>query len=129
MNQPKILNLNYSYKKHETEVWVLNIDDIPIDKHKIKNQQIVHLAPQSIGGNHKHSRTEWFIGIGDLVIIWLDETGKKHEELMHSNGQIRLIEVPPFTPHAIVNQAKDKIGVVLEFSDSKKNNPKQIKII
>jgi hypothetical protein len=54
MFSPKIITLDYSYKKPGADVWVLNIDDIPVDKSLIKDQQIVHFAPNAIGGNHKH---------------------------------------------------------------------------
>ena len=48
----------FSYKKTDSDVWVLNTDDIPFDKSIIKDQQIVHFAVQSTSGNHKHSRVE-----------------------------------------------------------------------
>jgi len=63
--QPTITKLDYTYKKTGSDVWVLNEDDIPIDAAQIKDRQIVHLAPKSIGGNHKHERIEWFVAIGD----------------------------------------------------------------
>lgn len=116
---PLITPLNYTYKKPESEVWVLNTDDIPVDSSKIKDQQIVHLAPGSIGGNHKHPRVEWFIGIGDLLFHWLDENGKAHSEHMNPNGEIRLIEVPPFLPHAVENASSTQNGVLFEMADGK----------
>ena len=129
MDKPRITTLNYTYKKPETEVWVLNIDDIPVDKNLIKDQQIVHLAPQSIGGNHKHPRTEWFIGIGELIFVWVDEHGKKHEEQMHPHGEIRLITVPPFVPHAVKNISADRTAVLFELADAKKKDVEKIEVI
>ena len=46
MQQPTFLNLKYTYKKPGTEVWVLNTDDIPLDKALIKDNQIVHIPPR-----------------------------------------------------------------------------------
>ncbi|MCD8484581.1 hypothetical protein LRY60_03180 [Candidatus Woesebacteria bacterium] len=74
---PKITPLNFTYKKDDSDVWVLNTDDIPIDKSLIKDQQFVHLAPLSVGGNHKHPRIEWFVAVGDLEFIWFDVNGEK----------------------------------------------------
>ncbi|NCN44998.1 MAG: hypothetical protein COU63_00260 [Candidatus Pacebacteria bacterium CG10_big_fil_rev_8_21_14_0_10_36_11] len=125
---PIITKLNYTYKKPDTDVWVLNTDDIPVGKEKIKDQQIVHLAPLSIGGNHKHPRTEWFIGIGDLLFVWLDENGAKYEEHMHPDGQILLIEVPSYLPHAVVNQSEVNVGILFEMADGKMVDVEKIEV-
>jgi 8-oxo-dGTP diphosphatase len=88
--QPKITKLNYTYKRDDTDLWVLNTNDLPINKDLIKDQQIIHFAPKSFGGNHSHPRTEWFIGIGDLTLIWLDQNDKRQEQNMTSKGQVLL---------------------------------------
>jgi uncharacterized RmlC-like cupin family protein len=129
MPSPKFTNLEYTYKKPDAEVWVLNTDDIPVSKDLIEDQQIVHLAPQSIGGNHRHPRTEWFIGIGELVFVWLDDNGDRHEEHMHPDGQIKLIVVPPFLAHAVVNKSKDKNGILFEMADGKMKDVEPVKVI
>lgn len=126
--KPFIKELNYTYKKPDTDVWVLNTDDIPVPKEKIKDQQIVHLAPQSTGGNHKHQRTEWFIGIGDLVLVWLDENGAKIQEHMNPNGQIKLFEIPPYLPHAVTNASKTERGILFEMADGKMENVEPVKV-
>jgi uncharacterized RmlC-like cupin family protein len=126
---PEITNLNCTYKKSETEVWVLNADDIPVDRRLIKDQQIVYLAAKSVAGNHKHSRTEWFIGIGELEIAWLDSAGKKHKAHMNPNGQIRLIRVPSLCPHAVINKSQDKFGVIFEMADGKMKKREQVKVV
>ena len=130
MNQPphppKITNLNYTYKKPDTDVWVLNFDDIPVPLAHVKDRQIVHLAPGSVGGNHTHPRTEWFIGVGDLELIWLDEHGAKHTQHMHPEGQILLIEVPPFLPHAVKNISRTQQAILLEFADEKMRDVKRV---
>lgn len=126
---PTFLKINYTYKKPETDVWVLNTDDIPLDKTKIRDQQIVHLAPKSVGGNHKHPRIEWYIGIGDLTLVWLDEAGKLYKEPMNPNGQIIFITMPPFVPHAVVNESADRPGVLFELADGKMKDVELVKII
>lgn len=128
MLAPTIINLNHTYEKSDIGVWVLNTDDIPVDKGLIKDQQIVHLAPQGVAGNHKHPRTEWFIGIGDLTFVWFDEIGERHEEAMHPDGQIRLFTVPPFLAHAVVNNSNDKVGILFEMADTKMKGSEQVKV-
>ena len=127
--KPQFLKLPYTYKKPDADVWVLNTHDIPVDANLIKDQQIVHLGPQSVGGNHKHPRTEWFIGIGDLLFIWVDETGVKHEQSMNPNGEIILITVPPNLPHAVVNQSKTKEGIIYEMADAKMGGVEKVNVI
>jgi hypothetical protein len=119
MSQPLITPLNYTYKKSETDVWVLNLDDLPIEKSLVKDQQIVHLGPGAIGGNHQHPRREWFVGIGELLFVWLDEHGDKHEEEMHPSRQLKLIAVPPHLPHAVVNTSTGNVGILFELADGK----------
>jgi len=100
MSLPEITNLNYTYKKPDTEVWVLNTDDIPVNKELIKDQQIAHLAPQSVGGNH-----------------------------MHPDGQIKLITVPSFLAHAVVNRSQGKVGILFEMADGKMKEVGQVKVV
>jgi uncharacterized RmlC-like cupin family protein len=129
MTTPHITNLNYTYKKPDTDVWVLNTDDIPVDEALIKDKQLVHLAPGSVGGNHRHPRTEWFIGIGELVLVWLDEHGEKHEEHMHPAGQIKLIMMPPFLAHAVVNKSQDSFGILYELADGKMVDVERVEVV
>jgi hypothetical protein len=127
--QPIITKLNYTYKKPDSDVWVLNTQDIPVDKTLIKDQQIVHFAPLSVGGNHKHPRIEWFVGIGELEFIWLDKNGNKKIQQMNPDGQLLLIEVPPFLPHAVKNSSVEKIGILFELADDTANGVEKIKIL
>ncbi len=121
--------LNFTYKKAGADVWVLNTDDIPLDKAKVKDEQIVYLAPNNAGGNHKHPRTEWFVGIGELAFIWLDDAGKKHEEQMNPDGRLLLFEVPPFLPHAVANRSADTAGILFEMADGKMESAETVKIV
>lgn len=127
--KPKITKLNYTYKKEDSDVWVLNKDDIPVDLTMVKDEQIVYLAPGSIGGNHKHPRTEWFIGIGDLYFHWLDENGVKQSEHMHPDGQILLIEVPPYLAHAVENISSEMFGILFEMADGKMKNIERVSVL
>jgi len=115
--QPKITKLDFTYKRPDTDTWVLNLGDIPVDRSKIKDQQLARMAPGAFGGNHKHSRTEWFVAVGELVFFWLDSEGNRHQEEMNPSGQLLLIEVPPFLPHSVLNQSKDQPGILFELSD------------
>lgn len=126
---PIITKLNYTYKKEDSDVWVLNKEDIPVTQSKIKDEQIVHLAPGSAGGNHKHPRTEWFIGIGELYFHWIDDEGNKKSEHMNPDGQNLLFEVPPFLPHAVENQSKEHFGILFEMADEKMENVEKVSVL
>ena len=128
MTTPQFINLQYSYKKPDTDVWVLNWDDIPVDPELIKDRQIVHLGPGAVGGNHKHPRTEWFVGIGELLLIWIDGNGERHEAEMCPQGQIRLITVSPFLPHAVVNKSNTQPATLFEMADQKQTDVEQISV-
>lgn len=119
MTKPHITNLSYTYKKPDTDVSVLNSDDIPLDKSLIKDHQIIYFGPKSIAGNHKHPRREWFIALGELVLVWLDDKGNAHEELMNPAGKLLLFELPPYLPHSVYNRSTSEMAVLLEYSDSK----------
>lgn len=128
MLSPTFTDLNYTYKKEDSDVWVLNTNDIPVEKSKINDQQLVHLAPLSVGGNHRHPRTEWFVAIGELLFVWLDENGVKHEEPMNPDGKLRLVMVPPFVPHAVVNQSSEKIGLLFDMADAPMSDVEKIAV-
>ncbi|MCA9369146.1 MAG: hypothetical protein H6773_02020 [Pseudomonadales bacterium] len=127
--RPKVTKLNFTYKRDDTDLWVLNTDDLPIRKDLIKDQQIIQFAPKSFGGNHSHQRIEWFIGIGDLTLIWVDQNGKKHTQNMSSKENVLLFEIPPHLPHAVLNNSETDIAVLFEFADQKMSNTKQVEII
>jgi hypothetical protein len=130
MPSPLFTPLNYTYKKPATEVRVLNFNDIPTPNEKIKDRTLVHLGPLSIGGNHQHPRTEWFVGFGpELEIHWLDDEGQLHSQLMNPNGELVLCEVPPFLPHAIRNNSQHQFALLLEFADAPQSNVESVNII
>jgi uncharacterized RmlC-like cupin family protein len=127
--KPVIQEISFTYKKKNAGVWVLNTKDIPVDQTKINNVQLVYLAPRQVGGNHKHQRTEWFVGIGDLQFIWLDAQGAQHSEPMNPDGQLRLITVPPFLPHAVANISADVAGVLYEMADGELQEVEEVGVL
>jgi hypothetical protein len=127
--KPVITSLNFTYKKEGTDVWVLNTDDIPVDKSLVKDQQIVHLGAGGVGGNHKHPRREWFIGLGPLELHWIDEDGAHQSTEMNPEGKLILFEIPPHLPHAVRNTSSNESGILFEYADDKMKNSERVAII
>lgn len=48
---------------------------------------------------------------------------------MQPNGQILLIEVPPFLPHAVLNKSNLKIGLLFELADAKMTDVEDVEIV
>ena len=91
-------------------------EDLPLGFKPI-SRSLITISPKQAGGNHKHVRIEAFIGIGaGLEIIWVDEQGERHSELMNSDDKLRLFVVDSMVPHAIRNNG-DVPAVVLEYAD------------
>ena len=96
----------------------------------VKDTQIVHIGPNSFGGNHKHPRTEWFIAIGPLELTWIDETGEKHTEDMNpSEEHLLLITIPPFLPHVVSNTSDTKSAVLFEYADARQHDVQRVHIL
>ena len=131
MLKPKIIPLKYTYKNSDSDLWVLNLTELPIDYSQIKDQQLICFAPGSVGGNHYHQRKEWFIGFGDLEFIWLDEDNKKQIIPINPNGKIQIIEVPPLLSHAVRNVSNDKQAILYELANQKmkKGEAEKVEII
>jgi uncharacterized RmlC-like cupin family protein len=105
------------YKK-ENGLYVQEIDrtDLPLG-FKPKVRHLVTIPPGVTSANHRHPRTEGFIGVGDnLTFYWLDEHGTRKSENMVPEGEHLLFVVPPNVPHAIVNNS-DAPAVLLEYAD------------
>lgn len=127
--EPKVTKIHFTKKRDDIGLWSLNIDDIPLDKSLIKDQQIVHFSPGGIGGNHKHPRIEWFIGIGDLFLIWIDENGEKKEINMSTEDGLLLIEIPPNLSHAVVNKSDSSGATLFEYANEKQYDVEFIEVI
>lgn len=71
-----------------------------------------------MGGNHAHQRIEGFIASGEgLEFCWLDTKGEVHKKFMNPRGQLQLIVVDAWVPHAIRNNDSHSISVLLEYAD------------
>ena len=81
-------------------------------------RHLVTIPAGQISANHKHPRSEGFIGIGkSLTFYWIDTEGRTLEEDMTLDDQLLLFVVPPYVPHAIKNNS-DAPAVLLEYADS-----------
>lgn len=128
-NSPTFTSIPFSYQRQEMGIWVLNTDDLPLDMTKVHDQQLVHLAPGAIGGNHKHPRTEWFIGIGDLELVWLDEKGVRQTHQLYPKQKLLLAEIPPFIPHAVRNLSSTDNALLYEYADKKQHDVIKVDIL
>lgn len=100
--------------------WGLNLEDIPFPQDfKTDDSWIIFVGAGKSAGNHKHSRVEALIGIGEgLKFFYVTVDGEKHEELMNPNGEFYLIVIPSFLPHAVTNDS-NKDAVILEFTNDR----------
>lgn len=131
MTQPIIKTIEYSYKKAGTDIWVLNIDDIPINKKDYKDIQLINIPPGNSGGNHHHPRTEWFIALGDqLELHWLDEKRNQTQSMpMHVTGKLCMITIPPHLPHAVTNKSTTQMQILFELADDKMTDVTPYKLV
>jgi uncharacterized cupin superfamily protein len=96
---------------------------------QIKERNVVYIPAGEFGGNHKHSRTEAFIGIGEqLFIVWLDDKGKKHEDKMMDGEQLFFFIVEPFTPHAVINKGSG-FAVLVELADRSNDDVERFEVL
>lgn len=103
-------------------LWLLNVDtpNLP-ESFNIFERNVVFIPSGEFGGNHKHPRSEAFVGVGeDLQLIWQDDAGKRHVEKMNQGSGLQLFVVRSLTPHVVVNNG-DKPAVLIEFADDKQH--------
>jgi uncharacterized RmlC-like cupin family protein len=87
------------------------------DSFKVTERNIVYIPAGKFGGNHKHPRTEAFIGVGEqLFMVWQDDEGNEHEEKMMDGDQLYLFYVEPLTPHVVINRGTS-FGLLTEFAN------------
>lgn len=127
--QPKIKYFDYSYKRDDSTLSVLKLEDLGIDLEKFSKQQLVFFGPGAFGGNHSHPRTEWFIGWGNLELVWQDEEDLKHTQKMTGSDRLLLIEIPPNLPHAVINKSKTEHAFIFELSDQDQYAVTDVKLI
>ncbi len=97
---------------------------------KAKKTFVSMIPPKIKLGNHKHSRWEAFIGIGNgLEIQWIDKKGKVHKDTMNpSKDKFFLFIVSPYIPHAIFNNS-DTNSILIEFTSGKLINEVSMDVI
>src|SRR5579872_3701093 len=118
MNEVDRIEIEPTYQR-DNGLWVLQIRDsmLPND-FQLVEQSIVNIPPKQFGGNHKHPRSEIFIGLHrDLKLIWIDKEGMNHEEQMYGNGKLLMFVVSAFVPHAVINMSTEQEAVLYEFAN------------
>lgn len=103
------------------KLWSLSLDAaiLPgVVDFTITERDLIYLPAGGVGGNHKHPRTEAFLGIGSgLILLWQDKAGTIHREQMDDSKGLTLFVVRSMTPHAVVNKAAGP-AVLIEFADA-----------
>ncbi len=117
--------------KKENGLWSLDLDTIKLPKgFGCKKRYILNFPPGALGGNHQHSHTEVFIGLGKgMELHWLDKNKKRHRTKMQTKDQLFAFQMPPKTPHAVVNSSTKEKGILIEFADAEPTNIKAVEII
>jgi uncharacterized cupin superfamily protein len=125
----KKIPIDPTYRK-DNGLWNLETLSLPLPENfQIKERNVVYIPAGEFGGNHKHSRTEAFIGIGEqLFIVWLDDKGKKHEDKMMDGEQLFFFIVEPFTPHAVINKGSG-FAVLVELADRSNDDVERFEVL
>lgn len=67
--------------------------------------------------------------MGELVLYWVDNTGKRQEKFMTDSEKVLLIKIPPLVPHAVKNISEFKFGVLFEYADAKQYDVEPYRVI
>lgn len=113
----KKIPVDPTYKK-DSGLWNLDTDSLPLPyDFKVRERNIVYIPSGQYGGNHKHPRTEAFVGMGEhLFIVWQDDDGSIKKDKMMDGDQLYLIMVEPHTPHAVINEDAS-FAILFELAD------------
>jgi oxalate decarboxylase/phosphoglucose isomerase-like protein (cupin superfamily) len=114
----------------DSGLWLLNVDnpDIPGD-FTVVERNIIRMPGGKFGGNHRHPRSEAFVGIaGDLHLVWQDKEGEKHTEKMDSESGLQLFVVHSLTPHAVLNRGTTP-AVLIEFANAPQHDVEAIDLL
>ncbi|KKS94597.1 MAG: hypothetical protein UV68_C0007G0014 [Candidatus Collierbacteria bacterium GW2011_GWC2_43_12] len=125
---PLITEIQYTSIKPGQDIRILNWKEFSFLE-RVKDTQVINFAPQTIGGNHRHPRTEWYIAFGELILYWLDKSGKRHRRHLNPKGKLLLVEIPPYLPHAVRNLSADFPGFLLELADAPQTGVEKLNII
>lgn len=128
MTGPVITPLDFTYRRPDANVAVLNRQDVPISATDAPEQQLIVVGPQTVAGNHRHPRREWFVALGPLTFVWQDEAGQLHREAMKPDQGLRLVAVPPLVPHAVVNET-DQPVVLFELADAVMSDVEKLQLL
>jgi len=125
----KKIPIDPTYRK-DNGLWNLETSTLPFpNDFQIKERNVVYIPAGEFGGNHKHPRTEAFVGIGEeLFMVWQDEKGKKHEDKMMNGEQLYFFYIEPFTPHAVINKGQS-FAVLTEFADGPNTNVERFNVL
>lgn len=108
--------------KRENGLFVIDPDAVNLP-FEVKEKSLVYIPPEAKGGNHKHPRIEAFVGIGEgLVVTWIDDEGRKHEEKMNENGNLAIFVMPANIPHVVVNTSRSQFGVLFEYANESQHD-------
>ncbi len=110
--------------------WVLNLKDIPLPpEFNIAEQSIISIPPKQIGGNHKHPRTEAFVGIGeDLELHWLDEKGSEQKQSMSAKNELKVFIIQPNLAHTVVNNG-DLPAILIEIANAPQHKVEAVPVV
>ncbi|MBU0987298.1 MAG: cupin domain-containing protein [Proteobacteria bacterium] len=83
------------------------------------NPHIVSLKPGVVRGNHYHTNsTEWiFVFGGKARIVWKTRMERSAQQVVVTDSEPALFEIPPDVAHAVVNDSENDIYLVV-FYDS-----------
>ncbi len=110
-------------------LWVLDIENISLP-FAVKEKSVVCLPAGQIGGNHFHPRKEAFIALNeDLVLIWQDKQGQKHQEKMKPDKQFYLFVLNKNVPHVIKNISTTHDAFLIEYANQLQKNVSQVDLI
>ena len=125
----KKIPIQATYRK-DNGLWNLNTDSLPLPEgFVVKERNIVYIPAGEFGGNHKHRHTEALLGVGDnLLIIWHDEDGRRHEHRMMDGEQLYFFIVEPFTPHVVVNRGTS-FAVLAELTDDFRRDVERVEVL
>jgi uncharacterized RmlC-like cupin family protein len=115
--------------KRENGLYVIDLDkcDIPF---KVMEKSVVYIPKGQFGGNHKHSRTEALVSLGDnLKLLWMDKDNEVHEEMMYEDGKLSLFVIPSGLAHAVLNVSKNSFGVLIEFTNESQGNVEVVDLV
>ncbi len=104
--------------------------DIPFpSEFKITEEAVVYIPSGEMGGNHKHPRVECFLAWGEgMTFYWLGENGEVNEEAMVTDEGLKLIVVPSFLPHVVVNHGEG-LGLLWEFADGAQVEVEAVEVV